>query len=67
MVRRISPIVTSRKRTREGRGFSRNELLQVGLSFGEAIRLGIPIDKRRNTVYEENVETLNNWVKETKG
>ncbi len=66
MVRRISPTVTSRKRTREGRGFSRNELLQVGLSFREAIRLGIPIDKRRDTVYEENVATLKNLVNETK-
>jgi len=66
LVRRISPTVTSRKRTREGRGFSRNELLQVGLSFGEALRLGIPIDKRRNTVYEENVTTLKNWVNEIK-
>jgi len=66
MVHRISPTITSRKRTREGRGFSRNELLQAGLSFGEALRLGIPIDKRRNTVYEENVATLKNWVNETK-
>jgi ribosomal protein L13E len=53
----------SRKRTREGRGFSRHELLQAGINIGEALRFGIPIDKRRNTVYEENVLVLKNWIK----
>jgi len=41
--------------TRRGRGFSRGELREVGIDFQTALRLRIPIDKRRKTRREENV------------
>jgi len=44
--------------TRRGDGFSRGELREVGIDFQTALRLRIPIDKRRKTKHEENVKTL---------
>jgi large subunit ribosomal protein L13e len=44
--------------TREGRGFSRGELKKVGVSPRHALRAGLPIDLRRRTVHEENLELL---------
>lgn len=43
---------------REGKGFSPEELRKTGLSLGEAVRLHIPVDPRRKTVHEENVEII---------
>jgi large subunit ribosomal protein L13e len=43
---------------RQGKGFSSDELKKVGLSLGEAVRLHIPVDPRRKTVHEENVEAV---------
>jgi large subunit ribosomal protein L13e len=43
---------------RLGKGFSRKELNQAGSNPKEALRLHIPIDVKRRTVHEENVETL---------
>lgn len=42
---------------RDGRGFSRSELKQVGSYPKEALRLRIPLDVRRKTAHEENVAT----------
>ncbi len=46
------------KRTRKGKGFSRAELRDAGLSLGKALKLGIPIDIRRRSKHEENIQTL---------
>ncbi len=43
---------------REGRGFSPYELKEVGLTPGLAKRRKIPVDLRRKTKYEENVQLL---------
>jgi large subunit ribosomal protein L13e len=43
---------------REGRGFSRGELAKAGSHMKEALKLHIPLDPRRKTVHDENVETL---------
>ncbi len=53
-----SRLVISKKNgeTREGRGFSREELRKAGISPNQALRLGLPVDARRRTVHEENVE-----------
>ena len=45
-------------RTRGGRGFSRGELKEAEVNFKRALKLGIPVDPRRKTKHEENVETL---------
>lgn len=43
---------------RSGRGFSREELKKAGLIPKEALKMGIPVDFRRRTVHEENVEII---------
>ena len=60
MSRKIVPVVRSpgHKRLRKGRGFSLGELKRVGLTFKEALKLGLQIDKRRRSVHEENIEIL---------
>ncbi len=49
-------------KTKKGRGFSKGEVKAIGLTLYEARKLGIYIDKRRKTVYEENIEKLKKWV-----
>ena len=43
---------------RKGRGFSREELKKAGLNLQEARRIEVPIDFRRPTVHDENVEIV---------
>jgi large subunit ribosomal protein L13e len=43
---------------RSGRGFSPEELKKAGLNHVEAARLGIPVDFRRKTAHDENVEAV---------
>jgi ribosomal protein L15E len=62
MVRLISPVVESRGKIREGKGFSGEELKAVELTPGKARRLGIPHDPRRKTSHEENVEALKEYL-----
>ena len=51
---------------RHGKGFSREELKRAGLSLKEALRFGIPLDSRRRTTYEENVEVVKNFLESKK-
>ena len=51
---------------RLGRGFSREELKRAGLSFKEALKFGIPVDSRRRTAYEENVEVVKTFLESRK-
>jgi len=64
VVRIISPVVKRGLKTREGRGFSVDELKAADLNPGEARHLGIPVDTRRSSSYEENVEALRRWAEE---
>ena len=66
MVRMIAPIIKRGLKTRTGKGFSLVELTEAGLNAGEAMHLSIPVDKRRNTNYPENVEALKKWVVQAK-
>jgi len=45
-------------KVRAGRGFSVNELREVGLSVREARKLGLYVDERRRSIRRENVEAL---------
>jgi ribosomal protein L13E len=55
----IKPVIrNSEGKPRSGRGFSTEELQKAGLNPAEAKRLEIPIDRRRKTVYDQNVEAL---------
>ena len=58
----IEPIVTIMYQNllfeRKGRGFSHRELEAAGLTFDDALWIGIPVDKKRKSMHEENIETL---------
>jgi len=63
----IRPRVSKRQgKHAEGKGFSPEELKKSGLSLKEAVKLHIPVDPRRKTAHDENVETLKGVVKEKK-
>ena len=53
-------------RTREGKGFSKGELREVGIGFKQALRLKIPIDLRRKTKHKDNVKTLKQHLQSLK-
>lgn len=54
----IRAIVHRKKGRRCGKGFSREELKAVGLSVKEALSLKIPVDIRRKTRHDENIQAL---------
>jgi len=59
------PEVFKRKKEQTaGRGFSSDELKKAGSSLHEAVSLHIPVDPRRKTSHDENVERLRNVLKE---
>ena len=62
---KIQAIVKRKRRIRAGRGFSRGELREVNLSVKEALKLGIPVDIRRSTVHDENIDVLKSFLAET--
>ncbi|MDH5753862.1 MAG: ribosomal protein L13e [Candidatus Bathyarchaeota archaeon] len=63
----IKPIVFKKGgKQRYGRGFSREELKKTGLSFKEALKLRIPVDFRRRTIHEENINAINGLLKSKK-
>ncbi len=66
MVRFISPIVESGDRVREGKGFSIPELKAVELTAGRAKTMGIPVDTKRGSSHDENIETLKEFLEEAK-
>ena len=54
----VEPKIFSRGKTRPGRGFSYLELKKANIDIRMAKNLGLRVDKRRRTVYEENVKLL---------
>jgi large subunit ribosomal protein L13e len=51
-------------RPKRGRGFSREETTQAGLSIDEARQMGLIIDIRRKTAHPENVDALKQYMKD---
>lgn len=49
---------------RRGRGFSRAETSQVGLTIDDARKMGLIVDIRRKTVYPENIEAIKQYMKD---
>jgi large subunit ribosomal protein L13e len=59
-------ILKSDGKQRSGRGFSPEELKKAGLNPAEAKRLEIPVDRRRNTVHDQNVEAIKAYAEKKK-
>jgi len=58
-MRHIKPVINRKDgKQRAGKGFSSEELGKAGLTLAEAKRLEIPVDKRRRTVHDVNVEVV---------
>lgn len=53
-----------RLKKRIGRGYSIGELREAGIDIKMARKLGIYVDKRRKTIYKENVENLKKYLEE---
>jgi len=51
---------------RLGKGFSREELKKVGINLKDALKLGIPIDSRRSTAHQENVNAIKGFLESIK-
>ncbi len=51
---------------RNGRGFSSNELRKAGLNRADARRMQLPVDLRRKTTHDENVEIITEHSKKIK-
>ena len=51
---------------RSGRGFSPEELKKAGLNPAEAKRLEIPVDRRRKTAHDQNVEAIKAYAEKKK-
>ena len=61
---KVYAVVHRGRKLGKGRGFSREELREVGLNFRAALRLGIPIDKKRKTKHSENVKLLEEYLRD---
>jgi ribosomal protein L13E len=48
---------------RLGKGFSKEELTKAGTSLREAAKMKIPVDPRRRTAHEINIQTAKEFVK----
>jgi len=57
----IKPTITAQNgKQRQGKGFSPDELKEAGLNTAEARTLKIPVDRKRKSSHEENIEALKN-------
>jgi len=60
----LQPLVKRKSTKRIGKGFSKGELRQSGLSFRDALKRGIPIDMRRRSKHDQNVKALTEYIKQ---
>jgi ribosomal protein L13E len=51
---------------RSGRGFSPEELKKAGIDSAEAKRLKLPVDRRRKTAHDQNVEAIKAYAEKKK-
>jgi len=51
---------------RSGRGFSPDEVKKAGLTEADARKMQLPVDARRKTAHEENIEAVKAHIKKVK-
>jgi ribosomal protein L13E len=55
----IKPMITAQSgKRRQGKGFSPDEIKEAGINAGDARLLKIPVDRKRHTSHEDNIEAL---------
>lgn len=59
-------VIRPRGKSKLGKGFSPNELNAAGISKQQARKAGLPVDMRRKTSHEENVEAIKAHSKKPK-
>ncbi len=59
-------IVKPDGKQRLGKGFSRDEIAKVGLTTVEALKLEVPVDFKRKTAHDKNVEAVKAYVEKQK-
>ena len=59
-------ILKQNGKQRNGKGFSSRELKKAGLDKKEARKMGLPVDPRRATAHDENVEAIKAYVEKKK-
>jgi large subunit ribosomal protein L13e len=62
----VKPEVVKPEGKRNGKGFSLEELKKAGLNPAKAKRLELPVDKRRKTAHDQNVEAIKAYAKKKK-
>jgi large subunit ribosomal protein L13e len=63
----IKPTITKQNgKQKPGRGFSPNELKAAGISKQQAWQAGLPVDMRRKSSHDENVEAIKAHSKKPK-
>jgi len=50
-------------KTKNGKGFSPDEIAKAGITCFQAKQMGIPVDFRRKSAHESNIETLTRIAK----
>jgi len=59
----MRPIVRRGTGMREGRGFSKEEIIQAGMRMEDIKRLNIPYDRHRKSAHPQNIEILKSLVR----
>ncbi|MCL2173436.1 MAG: ribosomal protein L13e [Nitrososphaerota archaeon] len=55
----VKPIIKRPNgKTKSGRGFSPDEIAKAGITCFQAKQMGLPVDFRRKSIHESNIETL---------
>lgn len=55
-------VVKCRSGYRRGKGFSRGEVRAAGLTAAYAARLSFPVDRRRRSTHQVNLDTIERWT-----
>jgi len=55
-------VVKKNGKRRRGKGFSREELKKAEINLKKALKLGIPVDLRRKTVHEANINAVKEFL-----
>ncbi len=55
----IKPTITKQNgKLKPGKGFSKNEIKEAGITKQQAKQLKLPIDQRRKSTHENNIQTI---------